>query len=62
MREYNIMMLRPYVHARGRVHHDPERQSPADPHPRAVSARANRRRKAGVVVLGGVLLAALLAL
>lgn len=61
MREYHMMMLRTHLYPGGRVHHDPERQTPAAPKWPAVSARSRMRRRGSIVVLGGVLLATLLA-
>lgn len=60
MREYNEMMLRPLLYPGGRVHHDPERQSPASSRP--VLPASPRRRSwthalmvAVIVVVAGVL-------
>lgn len=62
MREYNIMMLRPHVRPGGRIHHDPERQSRDTRQRSAVSATESGRRGRGLIILGGILLSALLAL
>ena len=62
MLEYNEMMLRPLLYPGGRIHNDPERQTPAFQYLLQAGAAAKSHHRWRMAVVGGILLAALLAL